>query len=290
MDCSGSGLIVAGVGYGSAGIRRNVIQRCAGWGLERSSHVGSVTVERNLFQACGSGGLSISTYDYARVDSNVVGRCGGAGFDVNAGSVQNCTSYLNQGAGFVYRGQAGVSGNVAFGNATYGLVCSGAPHVLGCNDWFANTSGAVSGTSPGSSDVSIDPLFCDLAHDNLHLSAESPLLSLGACGLIGALGQGCLVAVGVAPEQELGIHAFTVSPNPNRGEVQFAWAGAARPEWVDVYDVTGARRWGVAVEPGASTLAWRVTDSAGRRLPAGVYYARLTGRSMSASTRFVLVQ
>ena len=98
------------------------------------------------------------------------------------------------------------------------------------------------------------------------------------------------MAVGVPPELEPGIRAFTASPNPTRGEVQFAWAGSARPEWVDVYDVTGAHRWGQAIEPGASRLTWTGTDQEGRRLAAGVYYARLTGRGTSETARVIFVK
>jgi hypothetical protein len=249
-------------------------------------------LEGNQVLGCANGGVR-APGEFCAADSNVVGRCGGPGFDIKQGSLRSNTSYLNQGAGFVVRdGVEHVSNNIAYGNLDYGLVWKdmGAPDLIGCNDWYANSAGAVSGTAAGTTDVGVDPLFCDLPDDDVHLSAGSPLLDLGSCGLVGALGQGCLDAVGVPPEWKPGIRAFTASPNPSHGEVQFAWLGAARPEWVDIYDVTGARRWGQAIEPGASRLSWTGTDQEGRRLPAGVYYARLTGRGAFAAARVVLVQ
>jgi hypothetical protein len=161
--------------------------------------------------------------------------------------------------------------------------------VLECNDWYGSANGVVYGTIPGISDVTVYPFFCDLSRDDVYLSAGSPLLNLGACGLIGALGEGCTEAVGVPPALEPGVHAFTASPNPSGGIVRFSWASSARPEKLEVIDGTGARRWSAANQPGASALAWPGLDSAGRRLPAGVYYARLTSKSTSATARFVLV-
>ena len=66
---------------------------------------------------------------------------------------------------------------------------------LGCNDWFGNASGSVTGTPVGATDVSLNPLFCDLPNDIVSLSAGSPLVSLAGCGLVGALGVGCTAAV-----------------------------------------------------------------------------------------------
>ena len=62
---------------------------------------------------------------------------------------------------------------------------------LGCNDWFGNVAGAVSGADPGATDLALDPLFCDVTQGDVHLSALSPLLNAAGCGQIGALGQGC---------------------------------------------------------------------------------------------------
>ena len=289
LDCTGS----AFVGAQGTNYERNTVARCGGYAIDLQAPTGC-TLRHNQAVDCASGGIRVSAFGLdCAADSNVVGRCGGPGFDIGEGFLRWNTSYLNQGAGYIVRmgGGGGITNNIATGNTGPGLLWSGSGSPsLACNDWYENSSGAVSGASPGISDVSVNPFFCDLDADDVHLSAGSPLLSLGSCGRVGALGQGCLVAVGVPPDLEPGIRAFSVSPNPSRGAVQFTWAGATRPEWVDIYDVTGARRWGAATEPGTSALAWPGTDSSGRRLPAGVYYARLTGKGTSATTRVVLVQ
>jgi hypothetical protein len=288
LDCSGSAFLGELVG---GAFERNKVARCGGYAFDLNLHDVGCSLRHNQVVDCAGGGVRV-VGEYYAADSNVVGRCGGPGFDIAGGLLRGNTSYLNQGAGYIVRDYGStVTNNIAFGNLGFGLVFDPpAPGTIGCNDWFGNNSGAVSGALPGISDVSVYPFFCNLPADDVHLSAGSPLLGLGFCGRVGALGQGCLVAVGVPPEREPGIRAFTVSPNPSRGEVQLAWAGAARPEWVDVYDVTGARRWGQPIEPGASQLSWAGTDQGGRRLAAGVYYARLTGRGVSANARIVLVQ
>jgi hypothetical protein len=85
-----------------------------------------------------------------------------------------------------------VRGNVSFANAGFGMEWTGAyVPVLACNDWFGNGAGAVSGLSPGASDLAVDPLFCDAAHSDVTLRADSPLADAPGCGLIGALGIGC---------------------------------------------------------------------------------------------------
>jgi hypothetical protein len=45
---------------------------------------------------------------------------------------------------------------------------------------------------------SADPLFCGSAAGHVHLMPDSPCLTAPSCGLIGALGEGCTSATGVA--------------------------------------------------------------------------------------------
>jgi hypothetical protein len=286
MDCSGSAFVGVGGTY-----ERNTVARCGGYGFEMSSFT---VLKRNRVLDCASGGvraLGLSV-DYS---NNVVGRCGGPGFDIENGPLHGNTSYLNEGAGFLVRsggiGNPSVANNLAFGNSGPGLLWVGSETpTLACNDWFGNTGGATSGTPPGETDLAVDPFFCDLSKNDVHLSAGSPLLDASGCGLIGALGQGCLAQAGVSPPGETLVRAFTVSPNPSRGVVHFSWASADRPERVEVYDVTGARRWSSPITAGASSLQWPSTDREGTRLPAGIYYARLTSTGTATIARFVLVQ
>jgi hypothetical protein len=43
----------------------------------------------------------------------------------------------------------------------------------------------------GATDLAVDPGFCDVALNDVHLSAGSPLLASSGCDTIGALGRGC---------------------------------------------------------------------------------------------------
>jgi parallel beta-helix repeat protein len=286
-ECSGSGIVARD--NDDCVIEGNLVQNCGGYGIDAAYN----TVNWNTVLACQSGGLRLLDISSGPM-GNVVGRCGGPGIEVSdyAADVERNTCYLNAGPGFsISTSNTHISNNIAYGNAGPGLLWtgSGAP-TLACNDWYGNIGGMVSGALPGLTDISAHPLFCDLLSDDVHLSAGSPLLSLGACGLVGALGEGCTDPVGVPPSSEMVVRAFTVSPNPSRGAVHFSWASSDRPERLDVYDVTGARRWSSSITEGASTLQWPSIDREGARLPAGIYYARLTSRGTSAIARFVLVQ
>jgi hypothetical protein len=318
--CGGDGMRVTG---GHPVVSGNMVDSVGGTGIY--VHTGGATVMGNTVGNAGGIGVDLASsdeWDYEvspvtmvgnrvigstcdgavvtgvtlRVSGNVVGRSGGRGIVATGDNVtlRSNTLYSNR------RTAAELSGgldeavdtvdcNIADGNLGYGLEWSGTGvPVLSCNDWYGNGAGAVAGVDPGATDVSLRPLFCDVAEDDVHLGAYSPLLSLGDCGLVGALGQGCMV-VDAAPGVEVPALAFAVSPNPSNGAVQFLWLGPLHCGHIDVYDIAGAKRWGQAVDGERSFLPWDGKDQEGRRLPAGVYYARLTGEGVSATARLVLV-
>lgn len=69
----------------------------------------------------------------------------------------------------------------------------------GCNLFWANAGGDHMGYVPAPTDLFVDPRFCDPEDADLRLMSDSPCLpaNSGACGLIGALGDGCgTVSVG----------------------------------------------------------------------------------------------
>jgi hypothetical protein len=75
------------------------------------------------------------------------------------------------------------------------------------------------------------------------------------------------------------------TPNPFRGATRFDYAvprdGAIR---IDVYDVAGRRVRNLVDGPapaGPGVVTWDGTDSAGRPVPTGVYWARLVGEDGS---------
>ncbi len=198
--CPGVALHAHSPSAGSADFSGNQVLAC-GVGVAISD--GPVTVKNNLILGSTFDGIQIGGEGGA-VEGNVVGRSGGSGIVISIRSdyygvtVQSNTSFGNGGSGFEVHesrldGSIRIQRNIAYGNDGYGLVVEAQSRIpsLSCNDWFANVSGAVSGMSPSPQDVSVDPLFCDVEHDSVTLTSNSPLLDAPGCGLIGARGMGC---------------------------------------------------------------------------------------------------
>ncbi len=228
-DCAGTAYCL-----GRGGVARdNVARRCGGDGIEFAGYYGQMEAVGNVVDSVGLCGLHLAVSFWGNVrdnvvrhsgshgiwseggnvlsgnrvlhaggdgirssgpaNQNVVGRCAGAG--IVAADASHNTSYLNQGAGFALTGGI-VTHNIAYGNGGPGLEWSGSEEPgLGCNDWFDNAGGTVVGTGPGGTDVSVDPAFCAVAEDDVHLRDDSPLVDLEGCGLVGALGPGCVAVV-----------------------------------------------------------------------------------------------
>ena len=199
----GTGIDVRAEAY----VTNNVIRGC-GVGIYCTSY-GSVRLINNTILNASSDGINVQAADDLGVGGNIVGSCGGNGiviwgnysgqyYDV---SVQNNTIFNNRGSGVVWGVQpptysAMVQNNISFANASWGLTAQpGTRFSLGCNDWFGNDAGATSGVAKDSTDLSVDPMFCDVAGADVRLNSASPLLNVAGCGQIGALGVGC----GVTP-------------------------------------------------------------------------------------------
>jgi hypothetical protein len=82
---------------------------------------------------------------------------------------------------------------------------------------------------------------------------------------------------------------LAVRQRPSRAPVLFDWKGADATSIV-LYDVSGRRVRALRLEPAAGgTAQWNGRDEHGRLVPAGLYFARLTGGSLHAQTRVVLL-
>src|SRR6185503_9416392 len=112
--------------------------------------------------------------------------------------------------------------------------------------------GAVVGATPGPTDLFLSPFFCDLHSGHVNLSPASLLLAAGDCGLIGALGQGCGTTTAVEPAAAAPPETFRVWPVPSRGTVGFSIPPSTSAADIEVFDVTGARRWHSSLAAGAS--------------------------------------
>jgi parallel beta helix pectate lyase-like protein len=185
----------------------NTVIGCGGNGMDLDSGDWDIEVRNNTVLRCRGSGIRVQGLEYGSVASRVI-------------SANTCA--MNDGPGFdividnqYYPGlRTVVSKNVGYGNGSWGLRwTSNDTPTIGCNDWFSNIAGAVSGTAPGATDMSVDPLFCDIGQDDARLRSDSPLV-VGACGTIGSDSVGCdqttevLVALLAAEtsDQGVGIH------------------------------------------------------------------------------------
>jgi parallel beta-helix repeat protein len=314
-SCRGDGIVYLPESEGTyvrATCDSNLIQDCAGAGIamrgaseefRRFAHLSGNTIRgtgqdgvhleatfaypvrgNTIFDAGGDG---FSVEHVAQFEGNVIGRCGGAGLRVLEAteSIVGNTFFLNGGAGMdlggIYEGSE-ITHNLCAFNFGPGMRVDGEPHLgygtpdFSCNNWFANAGGAVVGAEVDSTNLSVHPLFCDLNAGDVHLSASSPLLAAGNCGLIGALGQGCggIASVEHAPT---GVDAgFRAWPVPSRGAVAFSLPASTEPTEIEVFDVTGARRWQSAIPGGVAAAHWDRREGSGGTAPPGVYVARLS--------------
>jgi hypothetical protein len=170
VDCSAQG---------SATIEDNVIR--SGVGMYISCRRGSI--RRNAVIASGYGiavGPHITSME-GIIENNTIYACGGAGirldaFDTNYEYVVRYNAVTRNGRGIDF-------------NYTPG------PDRVLCNDVFDNPGGNWIGAdySGINGNFAADPFFCSPENGDLTLAANSPCLpENGACGLVGALGEGCL--------------------------------------------------------------------------------------------------
>jgi hypothetical protein len=82
-------------------------------------------------------------------------------------------------------------------------------------------------------------------------------------------------------------------PNPSRGPVHVGWTSEqlTRPTRLEVFDAYGravhARELGI--DPGGADIDWDGEDTAGRPVPAGVYFLRVWAGERAAGVRTVRI-
>ncbi len=78
--------------------------------------------------------------------------------------------------------------------------------------------------------------------------------------------------------------------NPARGEARFGLAPANAPRALEIFDARGRCVGRVVVGASSREAVWDGRDTGGRRAPAGVYFARVTGGTSGPARRFVLLR
>ncbi|NND70333.1 MAG: T9SS type A sorting domain-containing protein, partial [Rhodothermales bacterium] len=174
----------------------------------------------------------------------------------------------------------------------WGIGVSGVSSLtLDCNDVWNNDLGSYSGVSPGASDFSANPEFCNVGLGDLSLSSSSPCLDVNnaLCGQVGAVGLGCSVALGVGEETEGTVSVLSARP-VSQGAVLFSLHAPAGDISSDlsVFDLRGrlVYRAEKAFSPESPDHVW--TRNHG--LSSGIYFARLGTDRTLARTKVLIVR
>lgn len=178
---------------------------------------------------------------------------------------------------FGIRGQlessAVISHNIVVFGEDVGVFCELPGAMIECNDVYGNPLNFDGNCEPDESNISDDPLFCDLAGGNYALTEGSPAApenSPEGCGLIGAVPVGCDIVVSAPPSLDQVLERWSVRPNPARAFVTLTVPSGV--DRVSIYDVGGRLLRTLLVPAGAETATWDTRDDAGRRVAPGAYF------------------
>ena len=183
---------------------------------------------------------------------------------------------------------------IAFCPAGEALYCEdpGAAPLMECCDFSGNAGGDWVGEIAAqlglSGNISADPRFCFPAGDGLTLDAESPCLPFTPpneeCALLGALGEGCVLA-GTEPEAAThAAFALTCSPNPAVNGTWITFRAPAPATRLEIVDLGGRIVWAETDPPG------RIFWDGSPRVGAGLYYCRLRAGSAVLNRRLLVLR
>ncbi len=193
---------------------------------------------------------------------------------------------------------------VAFGTGGAGLWSTA---IIGtwnftCNDIYGNEGGDYTGTLAGykntGGNFTADPFFCDAAGGVYTVMQQSNCLAANnSCGAeIGVFGEGCQTVSG-APDAALSpiftLHGNVPNPFNPRTEIRFSVPRTARVEVV-IHDIAG-RRVATLVSngeyhAGEHQIPWNGIDHAGRHVPSGTYFYRVTTGGRTETGKMALLR
>ena len=248
---------------------------CFFWGAFAEPAVRFNTIVDNEAISAG-GGIAIYAADPVIVnctfDGNSAGSTGGGVYAAQCeeAPVMTNTIVANSGSG----------GGVALVDATFTTSF--------CDVWN-NTGGDYINCGPAPTDMSVDPLYCDLVDRDLTLRDDSPCLPENNpwSALIGAHeAGGCGTSVSGEMDAGVSFRLDPPSPNPASGPVTMSFELGEPGEIVELTVLTvGGRivRQFTATGPaGRNQLVWDTMDGEGRPVASGVYLVR--GRTAGRSS------
>ncbi len=198
---------------------------------------------------------------------------------------------------------------IAFNGPGSATECIGDPNPIaagvrvGCSDIYSNTGGnSICGTDAGHN-FSLDPLFCDMAHDNYRIAMNSPCFpghhpdGPRACNgdLIGGQDPGCNPA-GVDDGNATAAATRLIGNQPNpfhpATTIRYDLARAGRVD-LRIFDVAG-REVATLVSgmraAGHQQAVWDGRTAEGALAPSGVYFYRLRIDGANETRRMVLTR
>ncbi len=223
--------------------------------------------------------------------------------------LEHCTLTQNaapEGAGLFSNGAVSVveSSILAFQDGSGIEAVSGAEVQLACSNVHGNSGGDLIGLPADAGDsndnLSVDPLFCSMEDGlSFNVDVESPVVTDGECGVMGAWLAGCAGDRGVqqpAPElpRVLSIEGVQAAPNPFNPTTHIRFQlESAQHIRAEVYGIDGRRVRMLADQvytPGWTTLHWNGRDDAGRGVSSGAYVVRLQGEAVTRVQKVLLLK
>jgi hypothetical protein len=265
--------------YCQAIVENNIISNNGTWGYSGGMSIGgrSSLVRDNLIYGnkANEGGGGIGCGDSITLINNTI--------------VGNYGHYLGGGVRFAARYSPNLArnniiwGNVAYRDSQITLWETSPPPIVTYSD--------VQGGWEGEGNIDADPLFCDTAHANFLLAANSPCVGAGYGGTdIGAYGVGC-EAQGVfddivAPEK---IEFLPNYPNPFNAQTTISYSlPREAPVTFEAFDIAGRRIYAMALGnqgAGVHSFTWNANA-----LPSGIYLYRIKAGSHSITNRCLLLK
>jgi hypothetical protein len=145
----------------------------------------ALSIERNVISSTSNGdGIKVGAGSSVNVENNVIyeNNLDGIAFEGLAGTMVNNTIVSNGGDGIGCSSGDGVmiKNNIIVSNRSYGISCNPSSDPETCyNNLWDNLTDNYSGCSPGTGDISGNPLFKDSVGCDFHMTSGSPCIYAG---------------------------------------------------------------------------------------------------------------